>query len=114
MECDNEQPELTHAHVPPLGSMACLKYPCFEVPQASRPDTERGGAIVKLPMETKRTTHSMEGNATYLSKGPEGAYLATGTELVPIWHFCRREQELPASVIAVLIGDPSARGTNHS
>lgn len=34
--------------------------------------------------------------------------MATGTELVPIWHFCRREQELPASVIAVLIGDPYA------
>lgn len=58
--------------------------------------------------------HSKEGNFTYLSKGPEGAYLATGTELIPVWHFCRRQQELPASVIAILISNPSEKRTNHS
>lgn len=62
----------------------------------------------------EESTYSMEGNFTYLSKGPEGTYLATGTELIPIWHFCRRQQELSASVIAVFIGNPSEKRTDHS
>jgi hypothetical protein len=62
----------------------------------------------------EKSLHSTEGNCTHLSKGPEGAYLATGTELIPVWYFCRRQQELPASVIAIFIGNPSAKRTNHS
>lgn len=56
----------------------------------------------------------MEGKFTYLNKGPERTYLATATELIPVWHFCGRQQELSASVVAIFISNPSEKRVNHS